>query len=209
MREEGFTLIEALVALALGAMVLASVLSTVKVAAQGAERARVATADAESFARAGTILAGDAAHALFVGNDAGHPLFLGRSDEVMLPEVPRDPGPQGMPRGAIAVVYHIAQGTHGAVLTRTEAPLINGRIGDMGPQASLWQTPGRLEFRFLDAGGSWQREWTSRTELPRALAVADPGEGTPRLASALPDLLPMACATGPGPACPLAAEDFP
>ena len=67
MKEEGVTLVEALVALVLGAAVLAAVLSTVRIAAKGADRARAASADAEGFARAGAILAGDAAHAVWTG----------------------------------------------------------------------------------------------------------------------------------------------
>lgn len=198
MREDGFTLVEALVALVLGAAVLAAVLSTVKIAAKGAERARVASADAENFARAGAIMAGDAAHAVWIGDGEGRPRFLGQPDTVELPQMARPLVPMSMPKGPVSVVYHIVGQGAVTVLTRTEG----------GRPVALWHTPGRLEFRFLDAKGAWQRGWEDTQALPRAFAVADPGEGTPRLVAEIPALLPMACAAGPGPACPLPAEAF-
>jgi FtsP/CotA-like multicopper oxidase with cupredoxin domain len=53
--------------------------------------------EAEAFARAGTVLAGDAAHALFLGDDEGRPLFEGRPESLMLPEQPRPLGAPGLP----------------------------------------------------------------------------------------------------------------
>jgi prepilin-type N-terminal cleavage/methylation domain-containing protein len=208
-REDGFTLVEALVALVLGAVVLAAVLSTVRLAAQGAARAQAATADAEGFARAGTVLAGDAAHALWIGDEQGHPLFHGDAVEVDLPEVPRPLVASALPRGPVGVIYRIQQGPGGAVVTRAEAPLQGRGFGAAGVAVPIWQSAGRLEFRFLDAKGDWQAEWSDLIALPRAVAVTDPGDGTPRLVAELPDLLPLACAGGPGPACPLPLEAFP
>ena len=208
MKEDGFTLVEALVALVLGAMVLSAVLSTVRVAALGAARERMATSDAEGFARAGTILSGDAAHALWIGDDAGRPVFLGRSDEIDLPQAPRQATSGGMVRPPVMVVYRIRPGTRGAILTRAEAPMAGGAIGGAAEPVVLWQAAGRLEFRFLDARGGWLRDWTARDAMPRALAVTDPALEVPQLVAALPDLVPLACASGPGPACPLPREAF-
>ena len=199
MKEDGFTLTEALVALALGAVVIGAVLSTVRIAAKGAERARLVAADAESFARAGAILSGDAAHAVFIGDDEGRPRFEGDASRILLPEMPRPLAPEPLPSGPLEVTYQIAPAGPDSVLTRSEG----------AQTVALWESPGRLEFRFLDAGGEWQRDWRDVHTLPRAFAVTDPGEGTPRLVAALPALLPMACATGPGPACPLPEEAFP
>jgi type II secretory pathway pseudopilin PulG len=204
-REEGFTLIEALVALVLGAMVVAAVLSTVRIAAAGSARARAATADAEGFARAGTVLAGDAAHAFWVQDAEGRVVFAGQSDAATWPMVARELEPAALPLGPVMVVYAIVSRSDGAVLTRAEA-----QIGaDAGAAVPVWAVPGRLAFRYLDAAGVWQAEWSDRSRLPRAVAVADPGDDVPRQVAALPDLLPFACAAGPDPECPLPAEAFP
>lgn len=192
--EAGFTLIEALVALALGAMVVSAVLSTLHVAAAGAARAARATTEAEDFARAGTTLAADAAHAIWVDDGFGHPVFLGTSFAVDLPQLPR---PMATPRPPAVVEYRIEAGR----LTRTDR-------GE-GQPVTIWQAPGALEFRFLDEAGDWQRDWTAKDRLPRAFAVTDPAAETPELVAALPDLLPLACARGPGPDCPLKPGDFP
>lgn len=214
-REAGFTLVEALVSLVLGAMVLAAVLSTVRVAAGVLSRARDTVADAEGFARAGTILAGDAAHALWIGDEEGRPLFVGLAAEVDLPMVPRPAVPGGASdavqadRPPVAVVYRIVPGQGGALVTRAEAAMTGGRIGLPGAAVPLWQARGRLEFRFLDDQGRWLRDWPDPRALPRALAVADPALGVPQLVAALPDLVAQACAQGPGPACPLPFEVFP
>ena len=200
MKEEGVTLVEALVALVLGAAVLAAVLSTVRIAAKGADRARAASADAEGFARAGAILAGDAVHVVWTGDDEGRPMFPGQPDTVSLPQMPRPLVPQPMPKGPVSVVYHLAGFGAGTVLTRTEA----------GRPVTLWQSPGRLEFRFLDAkGGNGSAIGPTSTPCREPLPWPTPEEGTPRLVAELPPLLPTACATGPGPACPLPAEAFP
>lgn len=207
-REEGFTLVEALVALALGAMVLAAVLATVRVAAKGADRARSTAADVEGAARAGTILAGDAAHALWIGDDAGRALFSGGPAEMMLPELPRLLGKAGLPPPPVAVVYRIRPVAGGQALTRAEAPLAGRVAGAPGPAIVLWTVPDRIEFRYLDTDGAWLRDWTRADALPRAIALAQPGGGAPRLVAELPDLLPLACAAGPGAGCPLSAEAF-
>lgn len=209
MREDGFTLVEALVALVLGAMVLGAVLSTVKIASLGAARARTASMEAEAFARAGTVLAGDAAHALFLGDDEGRPLFEGRPDSLMLPEQPRNLGAPGLPAPPVAVIYRLQSRPAGGLLTRAEAPIAGRQAGAAGPAVPIWQAATRLEFRYLDDSGTWLADWTDRHRLPRAFALADPGEGRPELVAALPALLPMACASGPGPACPLPMEQFP
>ena len=188
MSEEGFTLIETLVALALGAMVVGAVLSTVKVAASGARRAAEASASAEAMARAGAVLQGDADHALWQAAGGGRAVFLGDTAEMVLPELPRDGGAPGLVR------YRLAAEAGGTALMR-----------DDGTELRLWGAPGALSFRFLAGDGAWRPAWTD-PGLPRAFALSD-GSGIV-LATELPDLLPLACTRGPGADCPLPSEAF-
>lgn len=205
-REAGFTLIESLVALALGAMVVSAVLSTVRVAAMGAKRATSANAEAEAFARAGTVLAGDADHALWLADGSGRPVFLGLSAAMDLPETPRPTA--SLPEPPVLVAYRLEADATGTRLMRAEARLDQARAGAWGAGVELWRADHRLEFRFLDSSGAWLAEWSAQDRLPRAFALTDPAKGNPLLVAALPDLLPAACALGPGPACPLPAGEF-
>lgn len=179
-----------------------------RVAAAGAHRARVATSDAEQFARAGVVLAGDAGHAV-AGRPEGaafsDPDFLGTSLAVDLPIEPRPLG--GLPQALVVAQYRLVTDPKGTRLTRAEAPLVGGRPGARGAVVTLWQGA-PMEFRFLGPDGSWVPDWP-RGPMPRAFALTDPGAESPVLIATLPDLLPAACTLGPGPDCPLAAQDFP
>lgn len=210
--EDGFTLIEALVALALGVMVVAVVLSTVKTAALAASRSRAAVSDAEGFARAGTILAGDALHALRWTGDDGNLFFEGGPTVVTFAQTPRPAGrAKGLPRPPVALRYELRPEAGGTGLWRAEAVLQPDRgAGQFAEAVAIWHSGAAgEEFRYLDPAGQWLRNWTDAAALPRAFGLADPVQGQPpQLVAAFPDLIDADCATGAGPRCSLLAEAF-
>jgi len=203
--EEGFTLIEALVALALGVSVVAVVLSTLHIAASGATRAGSIAAEAEGFARAGAVLAADAQHALHLRDAQGNTVFNGQPLSVSFPMVPRFGG-----AGPRLVRYDLLSLTDGTTLQRSEASLLaSGAPGPFGPAQSIWHAAGPWELRYLDDKSVWRRDW-SGPGLPRAFGLVSlNAPQTVELVAAIPALIEPECALGPGPDCSLAAGVFP
>ena len=200
--EDGFTLIEALVALALGVSVVAVVLSTLHVASTGAGKAVAVAAEAEGFARAGAVLAGDARHSLLRRDDSGNVIFTGRPETVAFPALSRADG------APVLVEFALRPAMAGMTLTRAEAPLLAEGAGQAGLALAIWQAPDGWEFRFLDDKGNWLREWTAKG-LPHAFGlVALTAPQAVELIAAFPDLMEPACTRGPGPSCSLAQGVF-
>ncbi len=201
--EEGFTLIEALLALALGVSVVAVVLSTLHVASNGATKAVSVAAEAEGFARAGVVLAGDARHGLLMRDARGVVIFHGQPQSVTFPSVARF-------GGAPAVLeFDLRPAVTGTDLTRAEAVMLAEGPGPMGPGQPIWRGPGAWEFRYLDDKGAWLREWTAQ-DLPRAFGLVSlNAPQAVELVAAFPDLMEPDCALGPGPKCSLDAGVFP
>jgi type II secretory pathway pseudopilin PulG len=209
--EAGFTLIEALVALALGAMVVGVVLSTVKTGALSAARARSAGDTAEAFARAGSVLAGDALHALRVRTTQGG-LFSGGPRIVTFAQTPRPLASRNaFPSAPIMLRYELRPGDTGFALWRAEATLSrDGEIGSFGEALLIWQSEGPAEFRYLADSTHWVSRWQSSDTMPRAFGIATPHDNAlPRLVAEFPDLIEPTCAAGPGPTCSLPPEAFP
>ena len=201
--EAGFTLIEALVALALGVSVVAVVLSTLHIASNGATRAVSVAAEAEGFARAGAVLAGDARHSLLLRDGRGDVVFHGTPQNVTFPAVARFGG------GPVVLKFDLRPAVASTDLTRSEAVWLAEGPGPMGLGQNVWHGPGPWEFRYLDDKGAWLREWTAKG-LPRAFGlVALTAPQAVELVAAFPDLMEPDCALGPGPYCSLAAGVFP
>ena len=212
--EAGFTLVEALVALLLGAMVVSVVLSTVKIGAAAARRAEAAGQGADAFARAGAIIAGDALHARSLAAPEG-PLFTGGPRAVTFAAAPRPaPGDGPFPAAPVLLRYDLRHDPDGSTLLRAQAPLdADNRPGAFAAPVTLWRAVGPAEFRYLDAQGRWRPQWDPARQaraMPRAIAVVTQGDGAlPRLVGLIPDLVEPACALGPGAGCTLPAEAFP
>ena len=203
--EAGSTLIEALVALSLGVAVVVVVLSTLHIASNGAARAVSAAAQAESFARAGAILAGDAQHGLRVRDGTGAVLFDGQAQSLNFPYMSRfTPGTPALLRYALVP----AQG--GTDLTRAEAVLLaQGAAGPFAAAQPIWHGAGLWEFRYLNAAGAWQRDW-SDPDPPHAFGLVSlNAPQAVELVATFPDLIEAECALGPTPDCRLPAEVFP
>jgi type II secretory pathway pseudopilin PulG len=201
--EDGFTLIEALVALALGVSVVAVVLSTLHIASNGATKAVSVAAEAESFARAGSVLASDARHGLLLRNGRGDVVFTGKPQSTTFPAVSRFGGAR------MVLEFDLRPAVDATDLTRSEAVWLAEGAGPMGLGQPIWRGPGAWEFRYLDDKGAWLREWTAQG-LPRAFGLVSlTAPQTVELVAAFPDLMEPDCALGPGPKCSLSAEVFP
>lgn len=203
--EDGFTLIEALIALALGVSVVAVVLSTLHIASNGATRAVAVAAEAEAFARAGSVLAGDAMHALKLRDARGAVIFQGKPLAVSFPATPRFAG-----TAPLVLRYYLRPAVDGTDLVRSEAVLLaEGSPGPAGAGQTVWHGAGQWEMRYLDDKSNWRRDW-SGADLPRAFGlVALNAPLTVELVGAFPALIEPECALGPGPNCSLPAEAFP
>ncbi len=206
-QESGFTLIEALVALALGVFVVMVVLSTVRIASVSATRAARAQSETEAFSQAASVMDGDAQHAVKLRDTAGDVIFSGQPQDVMFPAISRD---TTAPDAVVALSYTLRSTSGGVDLLRAEAPLLDsGKPGIFEPAFTLWHGNGRLEFRFLDNAGEWQSQWSVQSGLPKAFGIAAPGGTEPQLVATFPDLIEAACSLGPSDACALPAEEFP
>lgn len=202
--EEGFTLIEALVALALGVAVVAVVLSTLRIAAGMAARAVASAAEVDGFARAGALLAGEARHALAWRDAQGKPVFAGQPQDLRFAALSRG----GL--GPVVVRLTLVPGGDGSDLIRAEAPVLaSGAPGPFAAGQGIWHAPGAWQFRYLDAKRQWRRDWQG-PDLPRAFGlVALNAPQTVELAASFPALIAADCATGPGSGCSLDAGVFP
>jgi hypothetical protein len=205
-REAGFTLIEALVALALGVSVVMVVLSTVRIAAVSARLAAQSQSDAEAFSRAGALLAGDAVHAVKLRVQGKDLFFTGQEREVVFAALPRPGDP---PHDPVALRYTLRDADGGMDLLRATAPLLDsGKAGIFGPGVAVWHGAQRAEFRYLGAAGDWDRGWSDPAALPRAFGIAALNGSRPQLIAQFPDLIEADCAQGPSAACSVPAEAF-
>lgn len=205
--EDGFTLIEALVALTMGALVVTLTLSAVQVAGSALKGLHSRIAAAESLARVGAILAQDTLHALRWHDASGKLNFLGKADEAIFAQSARPTAPW---RGASLVRLSVERdGATGAALYRSEAPLDATGPGQWQAPILLRRAPDVMGLRYLDADGHWQSDW-SDTGMPRALAVALAPEGAfPALVAEFPPLIEPDCALAQLDRCSLPPEMLP
>lgn len=203
--EAGFTLIEALIALVLGVSVVAVVLSTLRIASNGATRAVSVAAEAEAFATAGAVLTGDVRHGLKLRTAQGEVIFTGQPLAVSFPTTPRFAG-----GGPLILRYNLRPAADGTDLVRLEAPMLaTGAPGPAGVGQTIWHGAGSWELRYLDDKSTWRRDWTG-ADLPRAFGLAAlNAPQTVELVGSFALLIEPDCALGPGPNCSLPAEVFP
>ena len=205
--EDGFTLIEALVALALGALVVTLTLSAVQVAGSVLKGLHSRITAAEALARTGAILAQDTLHALRWRDASGNLIFLGMADVAVFAQSAR---PTAQWRGASLVRLSVERNGAGErVLYRSEAPLDATGPGQWQAPVLLRRAPDVLGLRYLDAEGSWHSDWAG-TGMPMALAVALSPEGAlPALVAEFPPLIEPDCAQGQPYRCSLPLEAMP
>jgi type II secretory pathway pseudopilin PulG len=209
--EAGFTLIEALVSLVLGAMVAMLVLSTVKIGTRSLTGIQDKLAQAEALARVGAVLSQDAMHARLLRTDDGAIVFSGSESDVTFPQAARPTAAWG---GVSLVRLSLRRdGSQGVTLWRAEAPYGANGTGPWSAPVPMWKAEGIGGFRFLNDRGKWLRGWP-KGGIPRAFGLAIAGQGSgfdaiPRLVAAFPDLAEPDCATGDFDRCSLLPEIWP
>lgn len=202
--EDGFTLIEALVSLALGALVVTLTLTSVQMAGSALKAMNDRMAGAEALARTGAILAQDTLHALRWSDASGKELFRGTPDQATFVQSAR---PTAQWQGASLVQLSIERaGKDDISLYRREAPLDENGSGQWLAPVLLRHASDVVGLRYLDAEGRWHSNW-SGAGLPIALAIALAPEGPiPALVAEFPDLIERDCALNRPDRCSLSPE---
>ena len=177
-REAGFSLIEAIVAMALLGMVLTGLASVTAQWLPNWSHGFVRVQRNEVLQRGVERLVADLAAAEYVplgsGDDA-HPLFAGSALSVTL--VRRALGPNTKPGLEIVRIAEVA-GARGPVLLRTRA-----RFTPAGADASddhlpplrdpvvLLRAPYRVSFAYAGSDRAWKSAWQDAAQLPRAVRI--------------------------------------
>ncbi len=202
--EKGFTLIEALVALALGALVVSLTLSAVQMSGFVLKGFHSRMAATESLTRTGAILAQDTLHALRWHDASGNLIFLGKADSAIFVQSARPTSPW---RGASLVRLSVEHDRAGAAsLYRSEAPIDVAGPGEWQAPVLLRHSPDVLGLSYLNSDGHWQSDW-NETGMPRALAIVlAPEQAIPALVAEFPALIEPDCAQGLPDRCSLSPE---
>ena len=177
--EDGFTLIEALAAVALTAAILAGLAA---IAGQWLPAWRHGFSALQNADRIGLALdriAEDVGGAEYARPEGGKgaPLFRGESNAVMF--VRRQIGPGAAPRLEIVRIG----AADGGETRRARASFAPGPIGAFGDAATLLEAPFRLAFAYAGKDGRWLDAWSDPQDLPRAVRVTVLGEGGNFIAS--------------------------
>lgn len=175
----GFTLVELLAALAVGAVVLAAIAALIRNVGLSFERGTRGVSDAERVLLAVDRLAADFASARFIARQddpatAAATLFSGQPDSV-----------------AFVTAGHVAAGTRedefvflsversGATsrLVRRRAPFVGAGapLAGVTPRDPVVMLEGQLELRFAYATGAtppkWVDRWVNEAQLPRQVRL--------------------------------------
>lgn len=197
--EAGFSLIEALVALALGAVVMATVLTTVKTGADMATRLVRSGQQDDALSQVADLLTGDVQHALGLALTADGALVIGDGQSLRFAMLPR-PQMDAPDAGPVIVTYRVEPGPP-SHLTRVETPVQAGQA----VTATVWDSDRPMQFVYLDGRSHWQSQWRTPALPPRAigLAIGSGQNESPQIAAAFLPLLPIGCAAGgtPAPEC--------
>ncbi len=174
--QAGFSLIEALVAVALMGTVLAGLATVTAQWLPNWSRGFASVQRNELLERGAERLIGDLAAAQYVPLGGGtHPLFVG--SELSVTFVRRALGPNAKPGLEIVRIAETA-GRQGPVLVRTRA-----RFAPTGPDARtdhlpplrdavvLLRAPYRVTFSYAGEDRKWKGGWRDKTRLPRAIRL--------------------------------------
>lgn len=170
----GFTLVEALVALALTGLVLSGLALVTGQLLPGWNRGLGAVQKGEAIALAVDRISADLAAALYVPAyvKARRPLFAGTAEAVTFVRPAFGPNAGG---GLEVVRYGEAGDARAAVLARATAPFLprpkDAPGPDFGRGTVLLAPPYRAAFSYAGRDGVWRAEWTDADELPRAVRI--------------------------------------
>lgn len=184
-REQGFTLVELLVALLIFGMIAAAGVALLSFSVRARDMADARLDDVAAMRRAGALLTGDLAQAAprIVRDEAGavQPAFVGGTGaegDIALALVRRGwDNPEGAGRPSLQKVEYRLTGDR---LERIAYRYLDG-AAPMEPVTVL-EGVETLSFRYRDSEGEWRERWdpTQITDLPRAVEmVVDVRDGGP------------------------------
>lgn len=182
--EDGFTLFEALVALALMGLIMGALASVTAQWLPSWNRGIIRAQRNEQVAVALDRLTADLAAADYVTRSDNLPLFRGSEQSVMF--VRSVLGPNGRPGLEIVRIAEIND-SRGAALVRMRAPFVLLQAGD--PRADqiqfadpvvLLRVPYRISFAYAGLDAKWKGRWLETGELPTAVRfdIRDVERGT-------------------------------
>lgn len=182
--EDGFTLFEALVALALMGLIMGALASITGQWLPSWNRGIIRAQRNEQVAVALDRLTADLAAADYVTRSDNLPLFRGGEQAVMF--VRSVLGPNGRPGLEIVRISEIND-RNGPALVRMRAPFVLLKAGD--PRADqipfvdpvvLLRLPYRISFAYAGPDGKWGSRWLNSGELPMSVRfdIRDVERGT-------------------------------
>ena len=170
----GFTLLEALVAMALMGMILTALATITAQWLPNWNRGIVRVQRNELVALGLDRLAGDLAAAEFISGsrETRKPFFNGASRSVTI--VRTALGPNAGPGLEIVRITEVSS-AEGPILVRTRAPfvpVINDRVEPIFTDpVVLLRAPYRLSFSYAGADRNWREEWRQQVQLPKAIKL--------------------------------------
>ena len=168
--EAGFTLIEALAAVAIIAAILAALAMVSGQWLPNWRRGFEALQNADVIAQSLDRIVSDLSSAEYAKLDpnGGAPLFRGDADSVMF--VRAASGPDAGPH--LEYVRIGAAATLAGVETqRSHASFAPGPIGPFHDAATLLRPPFRLKFGYQQPNGEWASSWSGAPTLPRSIRL--------------------------------------
>ena len=168
--ESGFTLLEAMAAVAITGVILGALGS---VAGQWLPQWRhgfVALQNADDVAQTLDRLVGDISSAEFARLDpkAEATAFKGGADLVLFARA--STGPNATPRLDYVRIGAVAT-PHGMETQRARAPFAPGPIGPFRDVVTVLRPPFRLSFAYEAADGHWTTSWSALPALPHAIRL--------------------------------------
>jgi general secretion pathway protein J len=187
-RIAGFTLIEALIATALMAMILVALATITRQWMPNWNRGMSRLQRDEALALGLDRLVADLAAAEFAlaGPQALTPLFIGTSQSVTFVRTALSPNAHP---GLEIVHFAETDSTNEPVLVRTQAPFEPDGIDDrqqlhFADPVALVQAPYRISFSYAGADRVWRDTWEQQPLLPRAIRLTVRDAATRRVLTA-------------------------
>lgn len=186
--QEGFTLLELLIAMTLTAVVFALLGSSLHLFAQGWDKRMSEASQRDMVSRAFSLVARDiegTQRIVHEGEDEPQFIFQGQKDGLSL--VAMEP-PYPTRSGLFLITYGVKRAKGGAMLLRQRQAFhpdveIKSRM-DTRNAVPVIDGPYAMTFSYLDKDAGWRTSWTDKTRLPTAISLQVQNRGSTRLAFA-------------------------
>jgi general secretion pathway protein J len=173
--DAGFTLFEALVAMALMGLIVGALASVTAQWMPSWNRSHIRTQRNEKVAIALDRLVADLSAAEYVSPNRANPVPLFRGDEFSIIFVRSAVGPNSRPGLEIVRIAETVDKS-GPAVVRTRAPFVPLATGDLSvdpiPFADpvvLLRAPLRIAFSYIGPDGAWEKAWRHPEVLPTAI----------------------------------------